>query len=106
MISPGRFAIGLRLSIGLCSGVLSAFWSSALRLIAGTSTSCSASLRPSIRAMAAHRTTAVCTVVGGVISPCLSNIYLHHALDEWFEHMVSPRLKGRASLVRYADDLV
>jgi hypothetical protein len=43
---------------------------------------------------------------GGVISPCLSNIYLHHVLDEWFEHMVRPRLKGRASLVRYADDLV
>src|SRR3954462_11445762 len=41
---------------------------------------------------------------GGVISPCLSNIYLHHVLDEWFEHMVRPRLKGGASLVRYADD--
>ena len=38
--------------------------------------------------------------------PRLSNIYLHHVLDEWFEHMVRPRLKGRASLVRYADDLV
>src|SRR3982751_2630176 len=47
-----------------------------------------------------------CTVVGRVISPCLSNIYLHHVLDEWFEHTVRPRLKGRASLVRYADDLV
>ena len=22
---------------------------------------------------------------GGVISPCLSNIFLHHVLDEWFE---------------------
>jgi RNA-directed DNA polymerase len=43
---------------------------------------------------------------GGVISPCLSNIYLHHVLDVWFEHTVRPRLKGRASLVRYADDLV
>src|SRR3954462_2922954 len=86
MISPGRFAIGLRLSIGLCSGVLSAFWSSALRLITGTSTSCSASLRPSIRAMAAHRTTAVCTIVGGVASPILSNIYLHE-LDEFMAEM-------------------
>src|ERR671938_989323 len=43
---------------------------------------------------------------GGVISPCLSNIYLHHVLDEWFENTVRPRLKRRASLVRYADDLV
>src|SRR4029078_9571981 len=43
---------------------------------------------------------------GGVISPCLSNISLPHVLDVWFEHTVRPRLKGRASLVRYADDLV
>ena len=41
-----------------------------------------------------------------MISPCLSNIYLHHVLDEWFESTVRPRLKGRASLVRSADDLV
>jgi len=43
---------------------------------------------------------------GGVISPLLSNIYLHHVLDEWFETEVRPRLKGRCTLVRYADDLV
>ena len=40
---------------------------------------------------------------GGVISPLLSNIYLHHVLDEWFEVEVRPRLKGRCTLVRYAD---
>src|SRR5829696_7343181 len=44
--------------------------------------------------------------VQGVVSPCLSNVYLHYVLDEWFERDVSPRLKGRAILVRYADDLV
>lgn len=43
---------------------------------------------------------------GGVISPLLSNIYLHYVLDEWFETEVGPRLKGRCTLVRYADDLV
>jgi RNA-directed DNA polymerase len=43
---------------------------------------------------------------GGVISPLLSNIFLHHVLDEWFETVVRPRLKGRCILVRYADDLV
>jgi RNA-directed DNA polymerase len=43
---------------------------------------------------------------GGVISPCLSNIFLHHVLDEWFEHKVRPRLKGRCTLVRFADDAV
>ena len=43
---------------------------------------------------------------GGVISPCLSNIFLHHVLDEWFEHEVRPRLKGRCTIVRFADDAV
>ncbi len=43
---------------------------------------------------------------GGVISPCLSNIFLHHVLDEWFELEVRPRLKGRCTLIRFADDAV
>jgi group II intron reverse transcriptase/maturase len=43
---------------------------------------------------------------GGVISPCLSNIFLHHVLDEWFETEVRPRLKGGCTLVRFADDAV
>jgi retron-type reverse transcriptase len=43
---------------------------------------------------------------GGVISPSLSNVYLHYVLDEWFETEVRRRLKGRCILVRYADDLV
>jgi RNA-directed DNA polymerase len=42
---------------------------------------------------------------GGVVSPCLSNVYLHSVLDEWFERDVRPRLTGRAILVRYADDV-
>lgn len=46
------------------------------------------------------------TPQGGVISPVLSNVYLHYVLDLWFEHEVKPRLKGRAFLVRYADDFV
>ena len=46
------------------------------------------------------------TPQGGVISPLLSNIYLHNVLDVWFEQVVKPRLKGRAFLVRYADDFV
>ena len=44
------------------------------------------------------------TPQGGVVSPCLSNIYLHHVLDEWFEPEVKPRLRGKCTLVRYADD--
>lgn len=43
---------------------------------------------------------------GGVVSPVLANAYLHEVLDTWFERTVKPRLKGRASLIRYADDAV
>src|SRR5258707_1389830 len=43
---------------------------------------------------------------GGVISPVLSNIFLHYVLDDWFEREVKPRLRGRAYLIRYADDFV
>jgi len=43
---------------------------------------------------------------GGVISPILSNIFLHHVLDEWFESEVRPRLAGNSALVRFADDAV
>lgn len=46
------------------------------------------------------------TPQGGVISPLLANIYLHEVLDVWFESEVRPRLRGRAHLVRYADDFV
>jgi hypothetical protein len=36
----------------------------------------------------------------------LSNIYLHHVLDLWFEQEVKPRLRGRAWMVRFADDFI
>jgi len=46
------------------------------------------------------------TPQGGVISPLLANIYLNEVVDQWFHQEVVPRLRGRAGLVRYADDLV
>ena len=46
------------------------------------------------------------TPQGGVVSPLLSNIFLHYILDEWFTETVQPRLKGRSSLVRFCDDFV
>jgi RNA-directed DNA polymerase len=46
------------------------------------------------------------TAQGSVLSPLLGNIYLHHVLDCWFEKDAKPRLRGRAVLVRYADDFV
>ena len=46
------------------------------------------------------------TPQGGVISPLLANIYLHHVLDVWFETEVKPRMRGNCFLVRFADDFV
>ncbi len=46
------------------------------------------------------------TPQGGVISPLLANIYLHYALDLWFEKVYRKSCKGFARLIRYADDFV
>ena len=46
------------------------------------------------------------TPQGGVISPLLANVYLHHVVDTWFEGVARPKLRGEAFMVRYADDLV
>jgi len=46
------------------------------------------------------------TPQGGVVSPLLANIFLHHVLDVWFEDEIKHRLAGGASLVRYADDAI
>jgi RNA-directed DNA polymerase len=46
------------------------------------------------------------TPQGGVISPCLANIFLHYVLDEWFAEEVQPRLRRPSTLVRFADDFV
>jgi len=43
---------------------------------------------------------------GGIVSPILANIYLHYALDVWFEEMVKINCRGAAYLCRYADDFV
>lgn len=46
------------------------------------------------------------TAQGSIISPLLGNVYLHHALDLWFEREVRPGLRGHARLIRYADDFI
>ena len=43
---------------------------------------------------------------GGVVSPVLSNLFLHYVPDEWFAREVQPRLKGESFLIRHADDFV
>jgi group II intron reverse transcriptase/maturase len=46
------------------------------------------------------------TPQGGVISPLLSNIYLHEVLDKWFVESVQPACGGRTFMVRFADDFI
>jgi RNA-directed DNA polymerase len=43
---------------------------------------------------------------GGSISPVLANVYLHYALDLWFEKVYGKSCKGKTRLIRYADDFV
>lgn len=46
------------------------------------------------------------TPQGGIISPVLANIYLHYALDLWFQNEVRPKQRGHCRMIRYADDFV
>ena len=46
------------------------------------------------------------TPQGGIVSPVLANIYLHYALDIWFEQVVKSHCVGKAYLCRYADDFI
>ena len=46
------------------------------------------------------------TPQGGVISPVLSNIFLHYVLDDWFVKKVLPRMKGKCFIIRWADDFI
>jgi RNA-directed DNA polymerase len=44
------------------------------------------------------------TPQGSVISPLLSNIYLHYVLDEWVSQWRKNQARGDVIIVRYADD--
>jgi RNA-directed DNA polymerase len=46
------------------------------------------------------------TPQGGIVSPVLANVYLHYALDLWFEKVVKTHCDGDALILRYADDFV
>ena len=43
---------------------------------------------------------------GGNLSPLLSNVYLHYALDLWFERVFRKTCRGEAYYFRYADDFL
>lgn len=40
---------------------------------------------------------------GSIVSPILSNVYLHYVIDNWFQEIGSTHIKGRAEMVRFAD---
>ncbi len=46
------------------------------------------------------------TTQGRVISPVLSNIFLHYVFDDWFVKEVKPRMRGKCFIIRYADDFI
>ena len=46
------------------------------------------------------------TPQGSILSPLLSNIYLHYVLDLWFSRRVSKASQGEAYYFRFADDFV
>jgi group II intron reverse transcriptase/maturase len=46
------------------------------------------------------------TPQGSILSPLLSNIYLHYVLDLWFSRVVGPQCRGEAYHFRFADDFV
>jgi group II intron reverse transcriptase/maturase len=46
------------------------------------------------------------TPQGAILSPLLSNVYLHYVLDLWFERRFRKQCWGEAYFFRYADDFV
>jgi RNA-directed DNA polymerase len=50
--------------------------------------------------------TEVGTPQGSMLSPLLSNVYLHYVLDIWFQRRMRRHCRGEASLYRFADDFV
>ncbi|WZL73004.1 reverse transcriptase domain-containing protein [Clostridiaceae bacterium 35-E11] len=46
------------------------------------------------------------TPQGGPCSPILGNIYLHYVIDIWFEKHIRKICRGKAYMIRYADDNV
>ena len=46
------------------------------------------------------------TPQGSILSPLLSNIYLHYVLDLWFSRRIKRQCRGEAYYFRFADDFL
>lgn len=46
------------------------------------------------------------TPQGSILSPLLSNIYLHYSLDLWFKYRFMKQCRGEAHYFRFADDFL
>jgi group II intron reverse transcriptase/maturase len=46
------------------------------------------------------------TPQGSILSPLLSNIYLHYVLDLWFSRRIKKQCRGEAYYFRFADDFL
>lgn len=63
-------------------------------------------LKSGILEKESYRETEQGTPQGGILSPILSNIYLHYVLDLWVEKELKKECRGYLEEIRYADDFI